>query len=76
MTFPRDTPTDALEARLAGAEMRLAEVEAELAKLTMLAGLGPICDPYPERRSPEYCWRSWPPRHTDECGCDIARMSQ
>jgi hypothetical protein len=26
-------------------------------------------DPYPERRSPDYCWRSWPPRHTDECGC-------
>jgi hypothetical protein len=26
-------------------------------------------DPYPERRLPEYCWRSWPPRHTDECGC-------
>jgi hypothetical protein len=30
----------------------------------------PEPDPYPERRMPSYCWRSWPPRHTDECGCD------
>ena len=29
-------------------------------------------DPYPERRSLAYCWRSWPPRHTDECGCERA----
>lgn len=29
-------------------------------------------DPYPERRSPDYCWRSWPPRHTDKCGCEQA----
>jgi len=29
-------------------------------------------DPYPERRSPGYCWRSWPPRHTGECGCEAA----
>lgn len=26
-------------------------------------------DPYPERRLASYCWRSWPPRHTDTCGC-------
>lgn len=26
-------------------------------------------DPYPERRGPEYCWRNWPPRHDDACGC-------
>jgi 8-oxo-dGTP pyrophosphatase MutT (NUDIX family) len=26
-------------------------------------------DPYPERRSPDYCWKSWPPQHTDDCGC-------
>ena len=26
-------------------------------------------DPYPERRLPGYCWRSWPPRHTATCGC-------
>lgn len=26
-------------------------------------------DPYPERHRPEYCWSSWPPVHTDACGC-------
>ncbi len=35
--------------------------------LEVVDGLLP--DPHQERRSPEYCWRSWPPRHTSECGC-------
>jgi hypothetical protein len=27
---------------------------------------------HPERLSPDYCWRSWPPYHTDTCGCEPA----
>ncbi len=31
--------------------------------------VAPWPDLYPDRRAPGYCWRSWPPRHTDTCGC-------
>jgi hypothetical protein len=28
-----------------------------------------IPDPHPERRLPGYCWKNWPPEHSDDCGC-------
>ena len=43
-------------------------LKADLDDGPVASGLFPP-DPYPERRSPDYCWKSWPPRHTDECDC-------
>lgn len=33
-------------------------------------GLPSSVNPYPQHLSGDYCWRSRPPVHTSECGCD------
>ena len=36
---------------------------------SLCSGAGAFLSPYADRFLPDYCWRNWPPRHDDTCGC-------